>query len=437
MTLIKEIAMNTLDDFFRFLDNSTSPFQVIKNSSEILEHGGFQHLSFEEDWDLQKGGSYYVKLFDTALYAFKIGKDIDEGLILRMAVAHTDFPSLRIKPNPEIKEKSFLKLNTEVYGGMILNSWFDRALSIAGKVALRSKQAFQTNEILVDFKRPLMVIPNLAIHLNRDVNKGVEVNKQTDILPLLGMTEDKADNYLKNLLASELKVPVEDILDYDLFVYNLDKAQSVGVNREFICSPRLDDLSSVYALMQGILGKVCEKDIHMICLFDNEEVGNQTKQGCDTQFTDILLEKIMQSLGKTRTNLFEVLSRSFILSADVAQAYHPNYPTKYDPTNIAELNKGIALKIATTQRYAYDTGAVAIVQQLCEMNDIPFQKFVNRSDATAGSTMGPSISTSLAARTLDIGVPLLAMHSATETIGTKDQESIIKFMKVYFSEHRV
>ncbi len=428
--------MTHLDDFFDYLDKSTSPFQVVKNSITILEQEGFEELFFEQQWVLKKGGSYYVKLFDTAMYAFKIGTNINEDLMLRMAAAHTDFPSFRIKPNPEIKEKSYIKLNTECYGGMILNSWYDRALSISGKVALKSDKAFQPKEVLVDFKRPLMVIPNLAIHLNREVNKGVEINKQTDVLPLLGMTEEKAHNYLNHLLADEMQVKSEDILDYDLFIYNTEKAKTVGANNEFICSPRIDDLSSAYALLQGIIGDVCEKDLHLICLFDNEEVGNRTKQGAETQFTSILLEKIFEALGKTRTNLYEVVSKSFIISADVAQGYHPNYSSKYDPTNIGELNKGVVFKIDTAQRYAFDTVAVAILQQLCEINEIPFQKFVNRSDATAGSTMGPTISTLLPTRTMDIGVPLLAMHSACETMGAKDQESMIKLMQIYFSSNR-
>ena len=428
--------MNYLDGFFHYLNNATSPFQVIKNSCELLEQEGFVQLTLDEEWELKKGGAYYLKLFDTSMYAFKIGKELDQDMILRIAAAHTDFPSFRIKPNPEIKDRDFIKLNTEVYGGMILNSWYDRALSISGKVALKSKKVFQTNEVLVDFKRPLMVIPNLAIHLNREVNKGVEINRQTDILPLLGMTEESAHNYLKHLLALELEVADEDILDYDLYIYNMEQAKTVGVNGEFICSPRLDDLSSAYALLQGLIGEVCEKDIHMICLFDNEEVGNHTKQGCETGFTNVLLEKFFAAFGKTRTNLFETLSKSFILSADVAQAYHPNFGGKYDPTNKADLNKGVVFKIDTAQRYAFDTGAVAILQQLCEEYEIPYQKFVNRSDATAGGTMGPSISTLLPTRTMDIGVPLLAMHSASETIGTKDQESLIKLMKTYFCANR-
>lgn len=424
------------DEFYAFLDNSTSPFYVVKNCSEILDRAGFRCLSFEDTWSLQRGGSYYIKLYDTALFAFTVGKSVSKDMILRIAAAHTDFPSFRIKPNPEMREKGYIRLNTESYGGMVLSSWFDRPLSFSGKVSLRSEQLFKPKEVLIDIKKPLMVIPNLAIHLNREVNNGVEIDKQKDVLPILGMADEDIHNYFINHLAKHLEVSAEDILDYDLFIYNLDKACTVGAYDEFICAPRLDDLSSVYALIHGIIGQVDDKDIHMICLFDNEEIGNRTKQGSASLFTTMLLEKIFQSLGKSRMDLYEVLHRSFILSVDVAQAYHPNYGAKYDPTNTAELNKGIAIKIDTAQRYAYDTGAIAIIQQLCEDYNIPYQKFVNRSDATAGGTMGPVISTQLPARALDIGVPLLAMHSAMETMGIKDLDSIIRLMEVFFSTER-
>lgn len=428
--------MNKVNDFFDYLDNSTSPFFVVKNSIDILEKAGFECLSFEEPWNLKKGGAYYVNLYDTTLFAFKIGKNVDDDVMLRMAAAHTDFPSFRIKPNPEMRERGYLRLNTEAYGGMILSSWFDRALSVSGKVALKSEKLFQPKEVMVDFKKPLMIIPNLAIHLNREVNKGVEINKQKDVLPLLGMSEEKMHNYFTALLAEQLQVPEEDILDYDLFIYNLDKANLIGMNEEFISSPRLDDLSSAFALLQGIISEVCDKDIHMVCLYDNEEIGNRTKQGSASQFTTMLLEKLFDSLGKNRINLYEIMQRSTILSVDVAQAYHPNFSSKYDPTNVAELNKGVVFKIDTAQRYAFDTGAVAILQQLCDEYDIAYQKFVNRSDATAGSTMGPVLSTQLPVRTVDIGVPLLAMHSAVETMGTKDLESIVRLMEVYFMADR-
>ncbi len=424
------------EKFYKFLDNSTSPFYVVKNTSEILDRAGFKCLSFEEPWNLQKAGSYYIKLYDTALFAFRLGKSLSEDMILRIAAAHTDFPSFRIKPNPEMREKGYIRLNTESYGGMVLSSWFDRPLSVSGKVSLRSQHLFKPKEVLVDIKKPLMVIPNLAIHLNRKVNYGVEINKQKDVLPIMGTADEDIHNYFKNHLARHLDVSADDILDYDLFIYNLDKACTVGASDEFICAPRLDDLSSVYALIQGIISQVNDNDIHMICLFDNEEIGNRTKQGSASLFITMLLEKIFQSLGKSRMELYEAVHRSLILSVDVAQAYHPNYGTKFDPTNTAELNKGIAFKIDTAQRYAYDTGAIAILQQLCEEYKIPYQKFVNRSDATAGGTMGPVISTQLPARTVDIGVPLLAMHSAVETMGAKDLDSLIRLMEAFFTAER-
>jgi len=435
LALKTEVSMNNLHGFFEFINNSTSPFHVVKNCSEILENEGFECLSFEKQWNLKKGGSYYLKFYDTTLFAFKIGNDINKDMILRIATAHTDFPSFRIKPNPVMKEKSYMRLNTEVYGGVILSSWYDRALSVSGKVALKSDHLFETHEVLVDFVSPIMVIPNLAIHLNKDVNKGVEINKQTDILPLLGTPDEENDNF-NELLAKQLNVSADDIIDYDLFIYNVEKAKTVGINNKFICAPRLDDLSAVYAVLQGIVSNVCDKDIHMVCLFDNEEVGNHTKQGCASHFTSILFEKIFESLGKSRLNLYEVMLKSTIISNDVAQAYHPNFSSKFDPTNRAEINKGIVIKIDTTQKYAFDTGAVAIVQQLCDEHSIHYQKYVNRSDVTAGSTMGPVISSLLPIRTIDIGIPLLAMHSAIETMGAKDQESMVRFMTAYFSTDR-
>ena len=425
-----------LKNFFRFLDNATSPFQVIRQSMERLEARGFERLYFDRPWDLKKGGAYFLNLYDTTVFAFRIGKEINEDTMLRMAAAHTDFPSFRIKPNAVMKEKSYIRLNTEAYGGMILSSWYDRALSISGKVALKSNKPFEPREILVDLQEPVLVIPNLAIHLNREVNSGVAINKQTDVLPLLGLSEEEDKNYFNELLAGHLNVPIEDILDYDLFIYNLDKASTVGKKQEFICSPRLDDLSSAYALLQGIAGEVCEKDIHIIGLYDNEEIGNRTKQGCETHFTGVLLEKIYEALGMSRIQLYETMMKSFILSADVAQAFHPNYPSKFDPTNRAELGKGIVIKINTAQKYAYDTGAIAILQQLCEANDVKYQKFVNHSDAVGGGTMGPVLSSLLPMKTVDIGVPLLAMHSAVETMGVEDQESIIKLMISYFATER-
>lgn len=427
---------NHIKEFFKLLERSTSPFHAVHYSIEVLQDAGFQELSFEEPWQLQKGASYYVNLYDTTLFAFTIGKDLSDDAMLRMGVAHTDIPCFRVKPNPEMRERGYLRLNTDVYGGVILSTWFDRPLSIAGKVALKADKAFASKHVFVDFQRPLLVIPNLPIHLNREVNKGVEINRQKDVLPILGMIDDSLDMNFHSILAKELGVDSDDILDYDLYIYNLDKPVTVGLQEDFICAPRIDDLSSVYALLEGIINGVHGNDIHMVALFDNEEVGNFTKQGAASRFTTMLLEKIFASLGLDRINLYETLTRSFIVSVDVAHGYHPNFSAKYDPTNVTELNKGIVLKIDAAQRYAFDVAATGIVQQLCMDHNIPFQKFTNRSDATAGSTMGPEISTQLPAKTMDIGLPLLAMHSSRETVGSKDLVSLVEFMKVFFSVER-
>jgi len=430
------IMDNNLNDFLAFLNQAVSPYHVVNSCIERLERAGFECLTFARPWNLEKGGSYYLKLYDTTLFAFKVGFNIDDEISLRIAAAHTDFPALRIKPNPLMKENGYLRLNTEVYGGMLLSSWYDRPLSIAGKVALRSSHSFEPEEALIDFGRAIAVIPNLAIHLNKETDRGAQINKQTDILPLLALTENPRGDYFQQLLAEQLKVKAEDILAYDLYIYCGEKALTAGINNEFICSPRLDDLSSVYALLQGITSsKVGERDIHMICLFDNEEIGNRTKQGAASQFTQVLLEKIFAGLNQSKFKLYEAMLRSIMLSCDAAHAYHPNFAHKYDPTNRLELNQGMAIKIDTA-RYAFDMGAVAVIQQLCNKYGINYQKFVNRSDVTAGSTMGPVLSSLLPIRTIDIGIPLLAMHSAVETMGSKDEGDMIKFMQAFFSASR-
>ncbi len=424
------------EELFELISKAVSPFHTVAYACDILEKEGFTKLEFHEKWELKKGGAYYLKLYDTSLFAFRIGRDLDEHMILRMAVAHTDFPAFRIKPSPEMQTNGYQKLNTEVYGGMVLNSWFDRPLSMAGKVTLKSGEIFSPKEVLIDFERPMMVIPGLAIHLNRDINKGVEWNKQKDILPIIGMEEEPEESFFHQLIAKELGVCAGDILDFDLYTYNLDKPCCVGMNRELILSPRLDDLVSVHALLHGLKGEVYGGDIHLVAFYDHEEVGSESKQGAATNFTNVLLEKIFESLGYDRIKLYEVLMDSLLVSLDVAHGFHPNFPEKYDPTNLAKLNHGVVIKVDTRQKYAYDTVSVAVIQQICEEHNISYQKFANRSDATCGNTMGPIVSALLPVRAIDLGIPLLSMHSAAETIGEKDQQSMLELMQAFFSIRR-
>lgn len=429
--------MNNTHLLLDFIKQATSPFHVVKKSVSMLEKHGFQSLALDAHWKLEKGGCYYTKIYDSTLIAFVIGKEIADTPMLRIAAAHTDFPCFKLKPNAAIIEKNYVKLNTESYGGAILNTWLDRPLSIAGKVALKSDSAFHPRICFIDFNQNLLTIPNLAIHMNHEINKGKELNKQTELLPLIATLNDtlKKDNYFLNHLASKMNVSACDILDYDFYIYNKEDGCVLGIDQSFISSPRLDNLTSVYGALTGITApQLNPYAIHCIALFDNEEVGSRTKQGADSMIMNFILEKVFDTLNKSKTTLFDSISKSILLSADVAHGYHPNYSSKNDPTNIPCLNKGIAIKINANQKYASDTEAIAIVQQLCNKHHIPYQKYVNRSDMAGGSTLGSIASSWLPMKTVDLGIPLLAMHSARELMGTFDQAALNKLMQVFFQE---
>lgn len=418
----------------KFIKKATSPFHVVKESIHLLEEAGFERLDFRTGWELKEGGRYFAVPYDSTLFAFQIGSDLPEDFSLRIAAAHTDHPGFRIKPIAELEEHQYLKINTETYGGVILNTWLDRPLSIAGKVSLKSKEIFKPQARLIDIQKPVLTIPNLAIHINREVNKGVELNKQTDMQPLIAMMNESLnkEHFFLQFLAEQLQVNMEDILDFDLYVYNGEDGCVLGMKDDFISSPRLDNLTSVYALVKGITATERKDGINLIALYDNEEIGSRSKQGADSIISNILLEKIFYSMGKTHTELYEAIMRSLLVSVDVAHGFHPNNPAKSDPTNIAQLGNGIVIKIDSTQKYAFDTEAVAIIQQLCNANHVKYQKFVNRSDLTSGSTLGSIASAWLPMKTIDLGVPLLAMHSARELMGTRDQAELELFIKAFF-----
>ena len=436
-------------DLTGFIHEAVSPYHAVETSSKWLEREGFESLDFQEKWTLEEGKNYYTKPYATTMFAFSIGKRPGEAAAFHMASSHTDYPCFRIKPNPDMQAKGYYRLNVESYGGLILGSWQDRLLSVAGKVCLKSSEIFKPLVRLVDFKRPLGTIPCLAIHMNREVNKGQELKKQTQMLPIIGMKEtsmeegEKKENeeYFVNLLAKELGVEPSEILDFDLYVYNCEDGVVLGAENDFISAPRLDNLTSVYALLNGLEKRARSmrdgntfENIAVAAFYDNEEIGSRTKQGADSSLTSLLLGKIYEGLGLSQGELTSAIMRSFSLSVDVAHCLHPNYAQKNDPTNEAELNGGIVLKIDSTQKYAYDTEAIAAVMQLCEANQIPYQKFVNHSDMTSGSTLGSIASSWLPMRTVDLGVPLLAMHSARELMGKKDEVYLSQLMEAFFTE---
>ncbi len=425
----------TIKELIDFINKATTPYHTVEEGKKLLKNEGFTELNTREEWKLEAGGSYYVAPYATSLFAFTVGKDWKPGQNIRIGAGHTDSPGFRVKPNGEMNSNGYLKLNTEVYGGPILNTWMDRPLSIAGRVALKSKDPFKPNMKLFDIKDPVLTIPNLPIHINREVNKGIELNKQIDTIPLLAMENDKInkENYFTEYIAKQLDVSPEEILDYDIYIYNVEKPYEIGINKEFVSGPRLDNLTSVLALLKAVAKGKRSQGINLIALYDNEEIGSRSKQGADSAILNLLIEKIFTGLGaKSGEKLFNIAVDSLLISVDVAHALHPNRPEKFDPVNQAKLNNGIAIKIDSNQKYTYDTESVAIIQQICEKAGIKYQKFVNRSDVGGGGTLGPIISSWLPMKAIDLGVPLLAMHSARETMGISDQIYLEKLLFEFF-----
>lgn len=423
---------------------STCAFTAADEAMRRLEQAGFAELKLGEDWIIERGNGYFINVFDSSVLAFKVGKNFDRGM-LRIAAAHTDHPCLYIKPSPEMTTKGYGKINVEVYGGAILNTWLDRPLSVAGRVALKNDNAVsggskttweQCKPVIkiIDLKKPVLIIPNLAIHMNREVNKGVELNRQNDMAPLAAIIEENMnkDNFFMEYLAKHLQVNVSDILDFELYVYNTDKGERVGLNGEFISAPRLDNITSVVACVEGITGAVRDDGINVIALYDNEEIGSRTKQGADSNLLGFVLEKLYNALGFDRQDYMQGAMEGFLLSIDVAHALHPNKAEKSDPTNTNMMNDGVVIKRASSQTYATDCETIAMLEMICQHNDIPYQKYACRSDGTTGSTLGTIANKYIPMRAVDIGVPILAMHSSRELMGVKDQAYIEQLVHAYF-----
>lgn len=432
--------MKETEILFELLKKGVSPVHAVEACGEWLKEAGFCEINYADSWTLKQGGRYYLKHHDTTLFAFTVGNHWEEKgtPAIRIAAAHTDFPCLRIKPSADMASNGYAQVNIEVYGGAILNTWLDRPLGVAGRVALKSENPFAPQIKVFTSEKNLLTIPNLAIHMNREVNKGVELNKQVDMLPVLALfptEENKGDlknDYFLSFLAEELGVEKADILDYELTVYCKENPEFIGLNDDFISSPRLDNLTSCAALVSGLINAEREKGINLIALFDHEEIGSHSKQGAGSILLHDMLLRILKEVGRaknTETDLYE----SMILSVDVAHGLHPNQAGKMDVTNKPVLGRGFCIKEASSQSYATDCEAIAIIQQLCERKKIPYQKFVNRSDMPGGSTLGSIASALLPVKTVDIGIPLLAMHSARELMGSADQQALNRLVEAYFS----
>lgn len=418
-----------------FINSSPTPFHAVSEIEKQLKSNGFQSLKMEDNWLFNNGKKFYTTINGTALFAFHIGGNIPETDGFKLISAHSDSPCFKVKPNPEIIVDQYIKLNTEVYGGPILMSWFDRPLSIAGRVILKSDNLLKPIHKLINLEDPILTIPNLAIHLNRQVNEGLNINKQVDMLPLLSMINKslEKDNFLLNLICKKYHFEVDDILDFDLFVYNQENGCTVGADNEFISSPRLDDLAMVHAGMTSLLNTTPKKGINLLCIFDNEEVGSLTKQGAGAPILKQIIERIMSVLGKNNDQITQSIYNSYMISADMAHALHPNYPEKHDPVNQPILNKGPVLKYHAGQKYTTDGESGGIFANLCQKADVPYQKFVNRSDSVGGSTLGNISTGQINFKTVDIGNPMLSMHSSRELSGVDDHENIIKVFNTFFS----
>ena len=426
-----EFAQNLID----YIYDSPTAYHAVAKAKEDLSKSGFVEIKEEDKWELKKGGKYFVTKNDSALTAFVVGKGEIEESGFKIIGAHTDSPSFRIKPSPEmVVDNVYVRLNTEVYGGPILNTWMDRPLSIAGRVTLKSDDILHPETRLVNIKRPIMIIPNLAIHMNRNVNTGIELNKQKDLLPLLSMVNENLEknNYLISAIAKELSVDLKQIIDFDLFLYEYEKGSIIGLNNEFISSSRLDDLAMVHAGISAISRDSSVQATNVIVCFDNEEVGSSTKQGADSNMLVDILERITISLHKNREDFFRAISKSFIISADNAHAVHPNSPEKNDPTNKPYINQGPVIKISASQSYTTDSNSDAVYELICEKAGVPIQKFVNRSDARGGSTIGPISSTHLNIRSVDMGSPTLAMHSIRELGGVLDHFYVTRSFEEFY-----
>lgn len=425
--------MNHMDKLFELLENATSQFHTISEAKKQLLAQGFEELHLKDNWNLEKGGKYVLDHHGSTIFAFTVGEAFKAEDGFRIAASHGDFPGFRLKPNAEMEVGGYRQLNTETYGGVNLASWLDRPLSVAGRVVLKSDDVFKPEVRLVDLKRPVLLIPNIAIHMNREMNKGTELHKQVEMLPVYSTaSEELSKEAFLECIAKELGVKADDILDYELNIYNADKPCYVGLTEEFVSAPRLDNLTSTQALLNGIADGTRKEGLNMMVVFDHEEIGSRSKQGACSTLLSHLLEKIYLSLGFTTMDFKNAMEDSLLMSVDVSHAFHPNYGGKYDLTNKHVLNQGFAIKEACDQSYATDSETIAIIQQICEKEGIAYKKFLKHSDSPGGGTLGAIASAMLPVRTADIGVPLWAMHSSRETMGVKDYQALVAFMTAYY-----
>ena len=425
-----------------FLDASPVNFLAVKNLTDELQQHGYRRIDTTEALGTVKAGDkFFVTKNDSSIYAFQIGRKPLAETGFHMICAHCDSPTFRIKPHAEIDcEGGIVKLNTEVYGGPIMSTWFDRPLTLAGRVIVKGKDVMSPTTLLLHVKRPLLQISNLAIHFNRQVNDGVKLSRQKDVLPILGIINDELEkgNLLMNIILEELNkqqtVEREDILDFDLYLADATPACTFGAHNELISSGRLDDLSMCFAGLEALLASQPTDTTQVLAIFDNEETGSQTKQGAGSPFLSYMLKRIALAQGGTEEAYYQAVERAFMISADNAHAWHPNYSEKYDPTNHPMLGGGPVIKFNAAQKYASDAYSASVFAALCEKAGVPCQRFVNHSDVAGGSTLGNILASSIPLRGVDMGNAILAMHSCRETGSTADHEFCVKVFTQFYQE---
>ena len=426
------------------MDRSVVNFWAVDTIAKELDKNGFRRLEMRDVWKLDDAPGYYVIQNGSSIFAFVAP---EHTLVpapprsFRIISAHSDSPGFRVKPNAEmLSDGRMLKLNTEVYGGPILYTWFDRPLSLAGRVILRTENPMRPLTRLVKFEQPMLTIPHLAIHYNRSVNDGNPLSRQKDMLPVVGRLPENEEpsGWLKRLVAKELGVDESAILDFDLSLYDTTRALTVGAFDDFITSGRLDDLSMAHAAMSALISAVetpsDSRDIKIMAIFDNEETGSGTKQGAASPILDYILRRINMACNGTEEDYMRAIAESFMISADNAHGVHPNYVEKQDPTNHPVLGNGPVIKINANCKYMTDAESASVYAEICHRAGVPVQYFVNHSDVAGGSTLGNILTSQIPLRGVDMGAAMWAMHSARETASLRDHEYITRSFRAFFAE---
>lgn len=435
--------MNKIERLLGWLDESTCNFRAVETMRRELDTAGFTELRQEDSWELHPEARHYVVKNDSAIFAFIVGCGDAGEFGFKIISAHSDSPCFKIKPNAEIYgDGGVVSLNVEKYGGGILYTWFDRPLSMSGRVMVDSGDPMNPRSIVFDLDRAVATIPHLAIHFNRGVNEGNPLSVQKDMKPVIGyfnadeITEARSKGgFVKTMVAEHLGINPLDIIDYEICLYPFEASSLFGVDDEYFQSGRIDDLSMAFAGLEALLSESGEEcaDTRILAIFDNEETGSGTKQGAHSPVLRNMLHRIVSCLGGDDEAFYRAVAKSFMISADDAHAWHPNYNEKYDPTNHPVIGGGPVVKINSNCKYMTDAQGAAVFKNLCRKAGVPCQTFVNHSDVAGGSTLGNILTGQLDIKGVDMGNAIWAMHSARETAGVADHLAAVKVFATFFS----